>query len=511
MGETPIAFTGGSILTMDRPAEAVVVVGERIAEVGPRGILERWPGARIEELGGRTLVPGFIDAHNHLSVAALHPRWADLTEVTDLESLAAALRAQAHREPEPSWIRGHGWEWSDTLPLHRTDLDALGLDRPVAVTHFSLHQGVVCSHGLERLGIGRTTPDPPGGEILRDADGEPTGVLVERAWSQAHAQSLAAYADPDRWPEHIAERARVLLAEGITAVHDAATSPAAEDAYRTLAAAGQLPISVLAMPHPAALFEGLAVDRLDGPPTGEGDEWLQVGAMKLFADGGAQPAVDAHWAGEHFVAGLRFPDLATQARTATERGFRVAVHAMGNVGLEATLDAFTELARDRTDDDHRFRVEHVTLASRAQIRRMRGLGAVGVVQPGFLDSLGTRIAGIDLDEATWMPFATLREAGVPIAGSSDDPCGPWAPLRTSLQGIHRRTPAGEEIEPQESVSYDDWLEAYTMGAAHAGGQEAMRGSITAGKRADLVVLDGDLDPNDPPAVAQTWVAGRRRH
>ena len=511
MDATPVAFTGGRILTMDRPAETVVVVGDRIAEVGPRDLLARWPDAEAVDLGNRTLVPGFVDAHNHLSVAALHPRWADLTAAIDLEALSGALRSQAAAEPEASWVRGHGWEWSGDLPLTRSDLDALGLDRPVAVTHFSLHQGVVCSRGLEELGIGRTTSDPPGGEIVRDGNGQPTGMLVERAWSQAHARSLAAYADPDRYTELIAERARVLLSEGITCVHDAATSPAAEAAYRTLAATGRLPIGVVAMPHPAALFEGLATDRLEGPPTGEGDAWLQVGAMKLFADGGAQPAVEAHWGGEPFVAGMHFPELASQARTAVERGFRVAVHAMGNAGLETALEAFTGLARQRPDDDHRFRIEHVTLASREQIRRMRGLGAVGVVQPGFLDSLGSRVAGIDLDDATWMPFATLREADVPMAGSSDDPCGPWAPLQTSLQGIHRRTPAGDEIAPDETVAYEDWLHAYTLGAAHAGGQEAVRGSITAGKRADLVVLDGDLDPLDPPTVAQTWVAGRRRH
>jgi predicted amidohydrolase YtcJ len=222
-----------------------------------------------------------------------------------------------------------------------------------------------------------------------------------------------------------------------------------------------------------------------------------------------QPAIVARRAGEPFTAGMRFPDLVSQTTTAVERGYRVAVHAMGNAGLDAALDAFAATAR-RNDSDHRFRVEHVSLAAPAQLRRMAELGAVGVVQPGFLDALGSRIAGLSFEDATWMPFASLQEAGVPMAGSSDDPCGDWEPLRVSTQGVSRRTPRGEAVEPQESVSYEDWLRAYTIGAAYAGGQEAERGTITPGKRADLVVLEGALDPERPPTVVETWVAGERR-
>ncbi len=511
---SPLAFTGGRILTMDperAEPEVMVVDAGRVAAVGDREILGRWPGCEVVDLGGRIVVPGFIDAHNHLCLAALQPRWADLSALSSVEDLGRALREQAAREPDAGWVRGYGWErtgdWSGELT--RFDLDVLGLDRPVIVAHFSLHMCVVCSRGLEVLGIGRHTPDPDGGVIERDAGGDPTGLLVERAWSQAHAQSSAAYRDPDRWEEHLLARMRVLLSEGVTCVHDAATPPAAEAVYRRLATAGRLPLSVLAMPHPAAILFGPEADRLEGSPTGEGDEWLRVGPIKLFADGGSHPAIDAHRQGERFTDGIAFSGLATGVAAAAARGFRVAVHAMGNVGLAAALDAFEAVAR-AGDSDHRFRVEHATLASPGQVRRLAELGAVAVVQPGFLPLVGSRVSSLGFDDVTWMPFADLVSAGVPLAASSDHPCGDWQPLATSRYGATRWTGQGV-LGPEQALGYGEWLRAWTAGSAYAGGQEDERGRLIPGARADLVILDGDLDPDHPPTVAETWVAGHRRH
>ncbi|MFI5366668.1 MAG: amidohydrolase family protein, partial [Candidatus Binatia bacterium] len=274
------AFAGSRILTMD-PAypcpDVVVIDAGRIAAVGERGLLAAYPGIAVEDLGHCVLVPGFIDAHNHLSIAALHPLWADLSGVTSIDALQKALRNQAEREPHAHWVRGVGWsETVAGLLPERRDLDALGIDRPVIVVHFSLHQCVVNSRALDELGIGRTTPDPAGGTIVRDASGEPTGLLIERAWSEAHARSLAAYSDPDRWAEHIAARARTLIRDGITGVHDAACAPSAEAVYRAMAKAGTLPFSVLVMPHAEAILMPPPAGRLEGPVTGDGDEQLRV-------------------------------------------------------------------------------------------------------------------------------------------------------------------------------------------------------------------------------------------
>lgn len=487
--------------------EVVLVQGGRILAAGARDVLDAHPAAHLHDLGGRTLVPGFIDAHNHMSVASLHPIWADLADASDLESALGLVRAQAVAEPETEWVRGASWEFSGPLPLTRRDLDALNLDRPIVLAHFSLHQCVVCSRGLDRLGIGRTTPDPQGGMIVRDADGEPNGVLFERAWGEAHAASAAAAHDPQRWAELFAARGRRLLRDGITAVHDAACSPEAEAVYRAMAAGGALPLSVLVMPHAAAILSGPDATRLDGPPTGEGDEWLRVGPAKLFADGGLAPACDMIVEGNRFEYGLLFDGLDANARRLAERGFGVAVHAMGNVGLQATLDAFAGLRRGGAGAQLPLRVEHATLAAPDQVRALRELGVTAVVQPGFVHHFGAAIEPIKPDVERWMPFRDLADAGVLLAASSDDPCAFHEPVRTSGCGTTRRTESGSVIGADQALGYERWLRAYTIGAAHAGGQADERGSLTPGKRADLAVLDGALEAEPPPRVVETWVAG----
>ena len=511
-GAPGFAFHGGAILTMDEArttAEVVVTAGDRIAAVGERALLDAHPGAVRVDLAGRTLVPGFIDAHNHLSIAALHPLWADLSGVRTLDELRAALAEQAAREPGAAWIRGHGWNEATGLTLDRADLDVLGFDRPVVLAHYSLHQAVVSSAGLDALGIGRAAEDPPGGRLVRHADGSPNGVLIERAWSAAHARSVRAYHDPARWAELFASRARALTRDGITCVHDAACSSAAAAVYHALARERALPISVVMMPHGEALLSRLDPALLDGPPTGDGDEQLRVGAVKLFADGGAEPAIDVHMAGSRIALGIALPGVEEDVATLVERGFAVAVHAIGNVGLAHALGAFRAARRTHGGGDLRLRVEHAMLASAQQMAEMRALDLVGVVQPGFVDHVGNATAGVTFDDDTWLPFGDLARHGVRLAASSDDPCAFHEPLLTAARGTTRRSSSGAIAGPEQALAYEEWLRAYTAGAAYAGGQEHERGRLVPGLRADLVLLAGALDPENPPTVSETWVGGRQ--
>lgn len=507
-------FSGGPILTMDgaRPEAAVVVTeGDRIVAVGDAGLATRYPDAHAVDLRGRTLAPGFIDAHNHLCIAALHPRWADLSDVRSPEDLRAALRAQADAEPDASWVRGVGWsDLEDGFTPTRADLDTLGLDRPVIAVHYSYHQCTVSSAGLDALGLSDASGDPPGGSLGRTETGRLNGVLYERAFSEAHERSMAPYRDPDRWADHLVEAAQGLLREGIVSVHDAACPPSAERVYRTLAREGRLPVSVVLLPHGEALLGPLDAARLDGPPTGEGDERLRVGPVKLFADGGVLPAIEGRIKGHPISLGLVFEGLEVEVDSVVEHGFGIAVHAIGNRGAEATLHAFAAAARRRRDDEVLFRMEHATLLSRDQARAMAGLGVIAVVQPGFLHHMGGAVDGFALDDATWMPFGDLAAAGVVVAGSSDAPCAFREPLLTAARGVTRLTSKGTVLDASQSLPYAAWLRAYTVDAARAGGQEGDRGRLTPGLQADLVVLDGALDdPVHPPRVSETWVAGER--
>ncbi|HXW35686.1 MAG TPA: amidohydrolase [Acidimicrobiales bacterium] len=505
-------LSGGRILTMDKThpvAEVMVVNGGRIVAVGDLDLTDRYPDASIVDLTGKTVVPGFIDAHAHLCIEAMHPRWADLSQVTEASQLGPALVAQAEAEPETEWVRGVGWsDLANGFTPTRRDLDELGIDRPVIVVHYSYHQCVVSSAGLDALGISESTPDPRGGAFGRLRSGALNGLLVERAFSEAHARSMHSYRDPDRWPDNLVVAARKLLADGITCVHDAACPPWAEDMYGRLAREERLPISVVTMPHADALLGPLDIERLEGPVTGEGNERLRVGPIKLFADGGVMPGIEGSLQGREISFGVVFEGLEDQVAAVVDRGFRVAVHAIGNRGVEAALGAF-EAASRRSDEDHRFRVEHATLLSDGQPKRMAELGAIGVVQPGFVHHMGGAVDGFELDKAAWMPFGDLARADVTIAASSDSPCTFNQPLLTSARGVTRCTSKNTTIGAEQALSYETWLRAYTAGAAYAGGQENERGMIIPGLRADMVVLEGELDAERPPRVAETWVAGDR--
>lgn len=504
----PVLLTNATVLTQDPRApraDCVLIEGERIAAVGDRAAADASAhGAAAVDLGGAVVVPGFVDAHNHLSVAALHPRWRDVHGL-DRDALVAEIRAQAADEPDVEWVRLRGLDLMGAgAGITRHDLDAAAVDRPVVVVDYTLHQCVVSSAALDHLGVGRGTADPANGEIVREPDGTPNGVLVEEAWSDAHAASLAGYAEPDRWAEHVTARARALLAEGITCVHDAACSPEAEALYVAMARAGTLPVDVVAMPHPAALLRNEHTARLDGSVTGEGDDRVRTGAIKLFADGGVAIALDVTAGGHPLRIGLLFGDLEEHARRAADRGFGIAVHAMGNRGVQAMIDVATTVARAHPGRDHRFRVEHAGVTGPDQWRALADLGAVAVVQPGFVEHVGHNAGGAHFDHHHWLAFAGLAEAGVRLAGSSDDPCAPVPPLWGVALGIGRRTSTGLDFEPAQSLPFADWLAAYTTGAAYAGGQEHERGMLAPGLLADLVILDR---AGPDAVVLQTWKRG----
>ena len=243
---------------------------------------------------------------------------------------------------------------------------------------------------------------------------------------------------------------------------------------------------------------------LDGPPTGEGDEALRVGAMKLFADGGVAIVLDTAIGGQPLRFGILMDDLERCALAAVERGFRIAVHAIGNVGVEHALAAFDAARARLGDGDHRFRLEHAGVTRSTQWRRLSELDAIAVVQPGFVEHVGRQSEGVRFDDDHWLAFAGLADAGVTLAGSSDEPCAPAAPLWCAALGASRTTSTGIRFEPEQAVALDTWLEAYTVGAARAGGQEDERGRIAPGLVADLVVLDRS---GPAPQVSETWRGG----
>ncbi len=516
----PIAFTGGRILTMDLGrscADVLVIRGRYIVDVGDRNILKSYPYAEVIDLHGRTLLPAFIDAHNHLSINCFLPEWANLKGLTKKNVILNVVKQHSQNHPSKEWVVGLGWFDASLggVDLTRKDLDEVCPDRPVLLIHFTGHKSVANTQALELAGISHSPPDLRGKTDIRNCDEISTGVLVDNeqapVFKSAMERSTGEYADL------IEARARDLLSFGITAVHDPGVTPAAQSAYRQLYAEGRLPISVLMMLHdemPMMLFDNQVSRCIKGPVTGTGDEWLRVGPIKLFADGATRETIAFSFrvGGKTITSGACRNDFEDALLEATRRGFRVCIHSCGNATTDAVLDAFERAAHDAPAGfEMRPRLEHLFLLDVAQIKRLDAMGGCACIQPQYL-AASHGFKQIPEEISRWFPFRDLAEGGVTVAAGSDDPCGlidGRDPIAGSVMGATMSDGKGNVLFPEQTLPFEQWLWMYTAGAAYAGGQENERGMLKKGMVADLVVLEGDLSPEKPPFVAETWAGGEK--
>jgi predicted amidohydrolase YtcJ len=481
-------------------AQALAVKDGRIVEVGGTDeiLWLREDDYQVVDLGGRTVVPGFVDPHNHFSIGALEVFWPDCRTADSVEDLQRRLAAAAAATPPGLWVRGVGYDHGRLAARRhptRADLDAAVPDRPALLMHFSHHQAVANSAALAAAGITRATPDPAGGEIVRDRSGEPTGLLFERALGAVEAASRAG------WQSRFVEIARAATlryaALGLTTIQDAAVDPDVARLYATAREAGALAIDVGEIRVGSTGWFDPPDDAAPGAP------------LKLFADGGYRCAMRL---GDR-VTGFLFYDreaLAARLLGAWRAGRDVVCHALGNLGVETAVGAIEDaLAREPAGRD-RIRIDHAMFLDRALLGRLVDLGVWVVVQPSFIWDHGGRSPA---PEVLLRPFATARAAGLRQAFSSDFPCGENAPLLGIQAAVTRRSRLGEASGPEEALPAGAALRACTLDAALAAGLPD-RGVLASGKRADLLVLSGDPLACDPGAikdirVLETWVKGRK--
>ncbi len=366
------------------------------------------------------------------------------------------------------------------------------------------HAITVNSLALALAGITPDTPDPPGGKIDRDARGEPTGVLREKALD------LVSDVIPPDLPEQleadIREAGRRYLAAGITSVHDALVDEETYGTYVRLHHKGELPLRVYMMVMPKVLDFLIAA----GLPPGFGDHWLRVGPLKIFLDGGIGARTAAQtkpYPGEPNNRGILWLEqepLNELVQRAHGAGFRIATHAIGDRAIEAILDAY-RLALDRAPrPDHRLRIEHLTLPQRDQAARAGRMGLVAAVQPVFIHgAANTYTNNLGQPRAGQVePYRKLLDAGVVLAGGSDSPVTPFEPLLGIQAAVTRRVQEGGVMAPEQALTLPKALYMFTMGGAYAAGEEQEKGSLSAGKLADLVVLN-----QDPFAVPPDELSG----
>lgn len=549
-----------TVRTMDpqRPlAEAVGLRAGRVAAVGSLAEVRDAMGdaAQIQDLGGGVLLPGFIDAHHHLAYAALDYGGASLRlpAGSSLDDLLKTIREGVATKP-PGWVYLCGYEAGDLRERRApraAELDLCCPTRPLFVQAASGHDGALNHAGLDAMGWNSNSPDPPNGVLLRDRRGRLTGVVSEAAAFMAEAAFRDRVLDdgPEVWLTACEAHARGLLELGITRVGDAAVAPSVERLYERAAGEDRLPITVHAMPVAST---SLLLPRFDGRPTGEGPARAPTGPAKLYVDGGHRCAVcfsagQAAWvAGAllknvlgggglavlraasrsgrpqlggdlHLHAGMRFwhrDALADAVGAGAQRGFQIALHAIGNEAIDMALAALERNQQLLAAAPGRPRLEHVVFADADQPARIAGLGAIAVVQPGFIASAGDDMLLTPMPPSILtMPLRSLSEAGVELAGSSDYPVTQPDVLAAIGAAVTRRTAAGAALAADQAVDVELMLHAYTMGSARALGCEREAGSITPGKQADLVHLAHDPVTHDRDRIAdigvtETWVAGK---
>ncbi len=517
--QADLVLYNGNVHTMDDVvprAQAIAIEGDRVLAIGSnddmRALLA--PGGREVNLQGGTVVPGFIDSHIHFMSYGLALKQIDLTGARSLEEALERVAERSGKTPPGRWLVGRGWDqslWEGGRFPTRHDLDRVAPEHPVWLKRKCGHVGWANSLALKMAGITAQTPDPPDGRIERDpVTGEPTGLLFEDAGMSLIDRVLG---EPslDEATEAIESAIVSAHEHGLVGVHvmEGATS---FRAFQRLRAEGRLKLRVLMQIPEENLDSAVQI----GLQSGFGDEWLRFGGVKLFSDGalGARTASMLEpYDGEPDNYGItvlspeRLRHLASKASSA---GIALFIHAIGDRANRNVLDAIEASRRAGEGLSLRHRIEHAQLLHPDDVPRLARLGVVASMQPihATQDMLiaerfwGKRCAGA-------YAWRSLLDAGTVIAFGSDAPVEDLDVLKGIHAAVTRRRPDGtpgpEGWHPEQRISVEEAVRAYTVGSAYASGEEAIKGSLSPGKLADLVVLSQDIFGIDPMEILGTEV------
>jgi predicted amidohydrolase YtcJ len=529
-GSTTLLFNAAIRMLDDAGsvADALAWRDQRLIAVGRHAdvVREAGPGAENYDARGATVLPGFIDAHQHPSIAALYGGGVLLTPpaVSDIATLQRTLADASAALPAGEWLVATDWDegmLAERRPPTRHELDDAVPDRPLFALHYTCHRALANSRALELAGIDAATPEPAGGAISRGSRGLPDGLLIERGMSRVESLARASLCarDVEGFFARLGKHYRDLAAAGITRVVDAAVPRDLAELYREAQRRGLVTIPTLLMPVSTAGYLEPPWDALEGPVTGATDGLLTVGPLKLVLDGAPGCAMCLDWwqlagaslssfalsvqrgsldplrlalslkprFGRKLRTGIKLcppAEARDLVRSAAERGFAVATHAEGNEAIADALSAY-EGSASALDRGGPPRLEHMIFAGRELCGRIAGTGAAAVVQPYFL-SLPAFANAPSIPGLATKPLRWLLDAGVVVAGSSDFPVTGFDPLDGIRAAVRRKR------EPDQELTIEEALALYTRNAARAIGAYGECGSLEAGKRADLVVIDGGL-------------------
>ena len=490
-------------------AEAVLVEDGRISIVGRSEdvLAGAAAGTRVIDLQNKTVVPGFIDSHGHLMNLGLGLQRLDFVGTRSYQEIVDAVGRKADSVPEDEWITGRGWDqndWPEKAFPHHEALSRRSPFNPVALTRVDGHATLANAKALEIAGIDRDTADPPGGRIVRDADGDPTGVLVDRAAGLV-GRHIPPESDQNRRAAML-DAIQECLRYGLTSVHDAGISGTDIALFKSMVDDGAFGLRVYAMIRAGdagALEEHFAA----GPLIGYGEDRLTVRSVKAMVDGALGSrgaALLKPYADDPENTGLLITqqaDLEALTKRALEAGFQVASHAIGDRGNRVVLDAYERalraVPREKYDYSARLRVEHAQVVALKDIPRFAALGVIPSMQATHATSdmyWAEERVGAERAKGAYA-WRRFLKAGSRIANGSDFPVEGVNPLWGFYASVTRQDHAGVPEggwQPSQRMTREEALKSFTLDAAYAAFEEDLKGSVEVGKLGDLVVLSADI-------------------
>ena len=512
-----LVVVNGRVWTGDdaRPwAEAIAIRGDRIAEVGSSAAIRKLAGksARVVDAHGALVTPGFIDSHVHFIVSGFGLSSVKLRTAPTRAEFISRIKAYAATLPKGAWITGGDWDhslWGGELPTKEW-IDSVTPNNPVWVSRLDGHMALANSLALSTAKVTKDTPDPAGGRIVREANGDPSGILKD------NAQSLVDDAMPDP-PPALADKAmddamHYVASNGVTSVVNMGYSWYDDGVMQRAHRAGRMITRIYSV-VPLARWSEL---RDTVAARGRGDAWLRIGGLKAFVDG----SIGSHTAlmlrpfnDAPNDSGLRVTpaeSLSAWTLAADKAGLQVMVHAIGDRAIRSQLDIFERVEKENGPRDRRFRIEHAQHLDKADIPRFASLAVIPSMQPYHAIDDGRwvdTVIGRDRSRYTYA-FKSLLDAKAKLAFGSDWSVAPATPIEGIYAAVTRRTldeknPGG--WVPEEKITVQDALRAYTVTGAYAEFQEKEKGMLKAGMLADLVVLDRDLFTIKPETIRDAHV------
>jgi hypothetical protein len=516
-----LIITNAKVWTVDKAyptAQAVAVLGDRIVAVGSNDEVQAWHGTstRVIDASGKLLLPGFNDAHVHFVDGGLQLDAVQLNDATSPQELVRRLDEQVKKTPKGQWIMGGDWDETKWTPAElptKELIDAVALDTPVFVNRYDGHMALANSVALHLAGVTAKTPDPPGGTIVRDAKGNPTGALKDAAMDYvykvipplSHEQRLKAV---KRALAHAASL-------GVTSVQHMNPDYADIAVYSELLQRGELTTRIYAAPLIPQVDDQVKI----GIRHGFGGPFLRMGALKAYADGSLGSATAYFFepfddqSNNHGLLSDAMQPLSLMRERmmrADAAGLQLCTHAIGDQGISIILDLYSDIMKTHGDGDRRFRIEHAQHMAAKDFDRFAKLNVIASMQPYHAIDDGRwaeKRIGHDRASRTYA-FRTFLDHGVRLAFGTDWNVAPLNPMLSVYAAVTRATLDGKNPNgwfPEQKLTVAETIEAYTMGSAYAEFQEKEKGSITRGKLADMVLLSEDIFSIEPAKIRDVKV------